>query len=308
MKNNITQARHNFVLAFQYCWNGKEFPIFREINVNEPGDIHTGYIAIDLLDEALNLHPGFQEARDLRGDIWHAILIKNFDENYPKYIDSKAWSETREKYFNQFGHLCLCGNTATEIHHKTYENVGKENLFIDLVGLCEPHHRDVHQWRNSNGVIDAKGKAYWDKFEIYLKENGSKLQLFPEPNLPSVYGIQIDRRTRKSEDIREDGAFWLIAFRNAKRLRANLCVESTAHYSVLKEQKEIMERQFEDSLGELKWEDDRKQIGFSNSSVGNVMTANTDQEFSWLQDRLISLHKVFRSCILELQEGKNCDA
>ena len=33
--DNMIQARHNFVLAFQYCWNGKEFPIFREISVSE---------------------------------------------------------------------------------------------------------------------------------------------------------------------------------------------------------------------------------------------------------------------------------
>ena len=43
--DNITQARHNFVLAFQYCWNGKEFPIFREISVSERERIHTGRLA-----------------------------------------------------------------------------------------------------------------------------------------------------------------------------------------------------------------------------------------------------------------------
>ena len=77
----ITQARHNFLLAFQYCWNGKEFPVFREISVSELGDIHTGYLAIGLLDEALDLHRDFQEARDLRSDIWHAILMNNCEDH-----------------------------------------------------------------------------------------------------------------------------------------------------------------------------------------------------------------------------------
>ena len=45
--DKITQARHNFVLAFQYCWNGKEFPIFRDINVSEREQIHTGYCATE---------------------------------------------------------------------------------------------------------------------------------------------------------------------------------------------------------------------------------------------------------------------
>ena len=80
--DNITQARHNFVLAFQYCWDGEEFPVFR--------DIHMGYSAIDLLDEALDLKPDFQEARDLRADIWHAILKNNCDEHYDRYLHSKS--------------------------------------------------------------------------------------------------------------------------------------------------------------------------------------------------------------------------
>ncbi len=70
----IIQARHNFVFAFQYYYNGTEFPVFREISVSELGDIHTRYFAISLLDEALELKSNFQEARDLRSDIWHAIL------------------------------------------------------------------------------------------------------------------------------------------------------------------------------------------------------------------------------------------
>ncbi len=129
--DDITQARHNFVLAFQYCWNGEEFPIFREISVSELGDIHTGYFAIGLLDEALDLKPDFQEARDLRGDIWRAILTNNCEDHYEKYLNSKAWSEIREKCFDHFGRQCLfCSNPATQVHHRNYANIGKENLLI----------------------------------------------------------------------------------------------------------------------------------------------------------------------------------
>ena len=105
-----TQARYNFVLAFQHCWNGEEFPIFRKISASERECIHTGYCAVDLLDEALNLHPDFQEARNLRSEIWHAILTNNLDYNYPKYLKSKAWSETRKNFFEKVGRQCICGN------------------------------------------------------------------------------------------------------------------------------------------------------------------------------------------------------
>ena len=299
--DNITQARYNFVLAFQYCWNGKEFPIFKEISVSEREQIHTGYCAIDLLDEALNLHPDFQEARDLRSEIWHAILANNSQDSYRKYLNSKAWTETREKFFEQFGRLCICGETATQVHHKTYDNIGKEDLLTELAGLCDCCHGSVHQSENPNRTNNTRGEVYWDKFKTYVKENGNQLQLFPEPDLPSIYGIQIDQKTLESADIYKDDAFWLVAYRSRNELQANLYVQSSTYYSDLKKQRNIIKRQFEDNLGELKWEDNKKRIGFSNNAVGDVRTADTDQEFSWLHDRLVRLHAVFQLLVLELQ-------
>ena len=300
--DNITQARHNFVLAFQYCWNGKEFPIFREVSLSELEEIHTGYCAIDLLDEALNLHPDFQEARDLRSEIWHAILTNSPPNNYKeRYLNSKAWAEIREKFFEQVGRQCICGDMATQVHHKTYDNIGKENLLTELAGLCEDCHRNVHQSRNANRANDTSGKAYWDKFETYVEENGNRLHLFPEPDLPSIYGIQIDRKTLNSGDIFKDGACWLIAYRSVDELQANLCLQSPTHYSRLKTQKDIIKEQFGDNLGELKWEDNKKWFGFFDHTVGHVNKADTDQEFSWLHDRLVRLHAVFQLLVLELQ-------
>ena len=297
--DDITQARHNFVLAFQYCWNGKEFPIFREISLSELEEIHTGYCAIDLLDEALDLHPGFQEARDLRGEIWHAILTNSPPNNYKeRYLNSKAWAETYEKFFEQVGRQCICGDPATQVHHKTYDNIGKEDLLTELAGLCGDCHRDLHHRLNA-----TKGKVYWDKFKTYVKENGNQLQLFPEPDLPSIYGIQIDKKTLESADIYKDGAFWLVAYRSVDKLQANLRIQSSTHYSRLKKQKDIIKEQFEGNLGELKWEDGGKRVGFLDDTVGHVSGADTDQEFSWLHNRLGRLHAVFQPHVLELQEG-----
>ena len=298
--DNITQARHNFVLAFQYCWNGKEFPIFRDISVSEHEHIHTGYCAIDLLDEALDLKPDFQEAHDLRSEIWHAILTENPPNDYGKYLKSKAWSETREKFFEQVGRLCICGNTATQVHHRTYDNIGKEEILTDLSGLCKECHEKGHQSKKSNRPSGNTREEYWDKFKAYVKENGDQLQLYPKSDGPAIYGIQIDRKTRKSVDIYKDGAFWLIAYRSVHELQANLRMQSPAHYSHLKKQKDIINGQFEGNLGELKWEDRGRRIGFFNNSVGNVSKADTDQEFRWLHDRLVRLHAVFQPLVLEL--------
>ena len=288
--DSITQARHNFVLAFQYCWNGKEFPVFREISVCENERIHTGYCAIDLLDEALKLNPDFQEARNLRGDIWHAILTKNRKDHYEKYLNSKAWKDIREKFFEQVGQLCVCGDSATQVHHKTYENLGKEDILTDLVGLCSNCHSNFHK---------LMGKEYWDQFKFYIKENADHLQLFPEPSGTSIYGIEIDGKTVKSADRHKEGAFWLVAYRDGSKLQANLCMESSVHYNILKEQEEEIKGEFDDNLGVLRY-DDGKRIGFWNNTVGNVEEANTDQEFLWLHEKLVALHEVFQPIISKL--------
>ena len=133
------------------------------------------------MDEELDLKPDFQDARDLRGDIWHAILANNSRDSYSKYLKSKAWFETREKFFEQVGRQCICGSTARQVHHKTYDNIGKENLLTELAGLCDSCHTGVHQSENPNRASDIKGKVYWDQFKTYVKENGNQLQLFPEP-------------------------------------------------------------------------------------------------------------------------------
>ena len=310
--DDITQARHNFVLAFQYCWNGEKFPVFKDISVSEPERIHTGYCAIDLLDEALGLRPDFQEARDLRGEIWHAILTNNSRDIYrKKYLKSKAWAETRERFFAQMGRLCICGDTATQVHHKTYDNIGKEDLLTELVGLCDRCHENVHQSENPNGANNAtgnganntredRGKVYWDEFKTYVEDNGNQLQLYSESD-SSIYGIQIDQTTRKSEDRHKDGAFWLVAYRDSNTLQANLRMQSLEHYNDLKRREDTIKRQFEDSLGELKW-NGKDRIGFVNATVGPMSRADTDQEFPWLHDRLVRLYEVFQPLVLELQE------
>ena len=58
------------------------------------------------------------------------------------------------------------------------------------------------------------------------------------------------------------------------RLQANLCMRSSAHYSVLKGQKEEIEGQFDNDLGQLRWVNDARRIGFFDDTVGDVNAAN----------------------------------
>ena len=245
--------------------------------------------AIALLNKAVDLFPCFSEASLFREEVWH-YLLKTLDPNndsgtYDEYKSSPAWQRKRNAVIQRDGGQCVCGAPATEMHHKTYNNLGKEPL-SELVMLCNACHNRLHP----DEPGDPRGSAYWRNFATYMNENENKLQLFPEPNLTSIYGVQIDGKTLRNEDIFEEGAFWLIAFRSQNELQANFCMQSSTHYSDLKKQEDII---FEGNLGELKWQDDKKWVGFVDDTVGHVSRANTEQEFSWLHERLIKLHKVF---------------
>lgn len=263
--------------------------------------------AIELLDEAVDLYPDFSEASIFRAEVWH-YLLKSLDGIYKNYLKSPAWKVKRDAVEQRDGGQCVCGAQATEVHHKTYKNIGKE-LLSDLVALCKECHEREHipyvptdqQPSTQLPPNDPSGQAYWDQFKTYVEEKENQLQLFPEPNLPSIYGIQIDKQTLRNEDISKDGAFWLIAFRSQNELQANLCMQSSTHYNHLKEQEDII---FEGNLGELKWQkkkQEKKWVGFVDDTVGHVSRANTEQEFSWLHERLIKLHEVFQPRVLKLQ-------
>ena len=206
-------------------------------------------IAIELLNRGVDLYSDFSEASIFREEVWH-YLLKSLGGAYENYLKSPAWKVKRDAVIQRDGGQCVCGAQATEVHHKTYHNIGKEPL-SELVALCEECHERMHQpfvppnpqpstqpapCMPSN---DPPGKVYWDKFKTYVKENGNRLQLFPGPNLPRIYGIQIDRKTRKSGDRYKDGAFWLIAYRDSETLQANLCMQSPIHYNRLKNHKDI---------------------------------------------------------------------
>ena len=266
---------------------------------------------IEFLDKAIDLYPDFSEAAIFRAEVWHCLL-KSLGGAYENYLKSPAWKVKRGAVIQRDGGQCVCSAQATEVHHKTYNNIGKEPL-SDLVALCKECHDREHEpyvpsdpqpsTQPAPGVLsnDPGGKIYWDKFKTYVEKNGNRLQLFPEPKLPSIYGIQIDQRTLNSGDIFEEGAFWLIAYRSLYELQANLRMESSIHYNQLKEQKDIIEGHFDNSLGELIWKDKGNRIGFSDNTVGNVRTADTDREFLWLHNRLIRLHEVFQPRVLELR-------
>ena len=66
--------------------------------------------------------------------------------SYLEYLSSKWWKYRRRQALKRAKHRCeKCGATKKlEVHHKTYETLGKEKD-EDLQVLCVPCHEHAHQ-------------------------------------------------------------------------------------------------------------------------------------------------------------------
>ena len=68
-----------------------------------------------------------------------------FWQAYEKYLASPEWQKKREKVLARASGVCegCGGNSATQIHHLSYEHVGDEYLF-ELVAVCDACHEKLH--------------------------------------------------------------------------------------------------------------------------------------------------------------------
>ena len=128
--------------------------------------------AIELLNKAVDFYPDFSEAYCFRGDVWHHLLksLDPTDNNgtYEKYLQSPSWQRKRDAVRQRDGGQCICGAQATEMHHKTYDNIGREPL-SDLVMLCEECHERVHQPRvpsDQQSAFQHPGEPHFEATQL----------------------------------------------------------------------------------------------------------------------------------------------
>lgn len=69
------------------------------------------------------------------------------------YLKTDHWKVMRSAAKSRDNYKCVeCESTAKlEVHHLTYENIGKERL-EDLITLCQPCHVRADRLRRSTGV------------------------------------------------------------------------------------------------------------------------------------------------------------
>lgn len=86
--------------------------------------------------------------------LWQGSNPMTNKEYREKYLESPTWKEKRKRVLDRDGALCICGEHAIYVHHKTYENIGSEPL-SDLVALCRNCHDGYH------GRLPAKSESFW---------------------------------------------------------------------------------------------------------------------------------------------------
>lgn len=97
-----------------------------------------------------------REVRDIR-------LREQGYRSYPHYLKSAHWADVRREYqASGLPQDCFCGETeAIQLHHMTYERVGREEL-SDLTPLCPTCHAMVH-------TLEARGEIGLD-FTGFINE------------------------------------------------------------------------------------------------------------------------------------------
>jgi len=64
---------------------------------------------------------------------------------YIEYLKSDDWKERRKYLMELAGWACShCGEKATQLHHLNYNNLGNEELDVDVIAVCKDCHDEIH--------------------------------------------------------------------------------------------------------------------------------------------------------------------
>ena len=81
----------------------------------------------------------------LKGGAFNISIYSELN-SYKEYLKTYDWNEARKNALNKSKYKCqLCGkkNIKLNVHHNTYENLGKEKE-EDLIVLCDKCHEKFH--------------------------------------------------------------------------------------------------------------------------------------------------------------------
>ena len=264
--------------------------------------------AIELLNKAADFYSDFSEAYCFRGDVWHHLLksLDPTDDNgtYAKYLQSPAWQRKRDAVIQRDGVQCICGDQATELHHKTYDNIGKEPL-SDLVMLCKGCHKRLHRPRVPSDQQSAMQQPLETLPEEVSVKEAFRAYIECESDI-----LRLDDFGR-SDYIGYEGGYekengysqlWIAAWLpdDLNEIAAVISVRSNSryfesHYRKFEEHKDKIENTF--SFEDVRFREASGgfwQLRVVKQNVDLTQTANWETEFRWLRENLEKLYWVLR--------------
>ncbi len=94
----------------------------------------------------------------------------NKSEEYVRYLKSAKWRQLSKRMKERAGHKCAkCGQTSAtlEVHHLTYERLGRESE-TDLIVLCKVCHPVADKQRVVEREARGQAKCNEKGFDTYM--------------------------------------------------------------------------------------------------------------------------------------------
>lgn len=112
-------------------------------------------------------------------------------DTYAAYLKSAAWRDVRRRYReSDLPQICMCGASKVQLHHTTYDRVGRE-LLEDLIPLCAPCHEQAHVLEAA-GVIDLNLKGFY--YDAELAKDGQMYLAQLKAACPDGEVLRADKR------------------------------------------------------------------------------------------------------------------
>ena len=100
-------------------------------------------------DWDIDLEHGWESRRLASANAASKAGEAEFWSEYGDYLNSSAWRAKRQKVLERDRFMCqgCLENRTTQVHHLSYEHVGRELLF-ELTSLCDECHEVAHDDKN----------------------------------------------------------------------------------------------------------------------------------------------------------------
>lgn len=130
---------------------------------------------------------------------WNQRIKDNWSEEYRKYLASPEWKTKRKQVMDGCGHTCECGAKATQVHHKTYDSVGDEQL-EHLEAVCADCHAERHQiMKKERRKPDTRLST--TRFDKYRKNKTRRGATRRRKRTKSTYSPRNPRTKRKKRKL-----------------------------------------------------------------------------------------------------------